>query len=350
MIASYKDMRIFKKYILLAVALMATSAISCKKDEETEALPSLDGSVYFSLPKYVRASQKITCRPHGAIHPDGKGIGYYWRVPVISEKADTVKKENQDVEPAFAFSAPIDTVGSFTVTCTAFATGYYSISTSETFTVVNPAMGTSLSDTGISMDDPHFTDTRTSSPPNENVYFTATAGGKTWMRNNLAWTGAGIPLEGCMVMSYPMGRFYTWEEAMSACPDGWDLPSDQDWAALAGEAAGKEYGTLTTFEGAAGPLMVSACFNGDPMWEFWPEVKKTDKVGFAAIPAGYATLSGERATFSGLNNYAAFWTSTEDPSDSGKAVYRYINVNRNDIYVGKGDKKSFAASVRCVKK
>ena len=93
--------------------------------------------------------------------------------------------------------------------------------------------------------------------------------------------------------------------------------------------------------------MVDARFLGTRMWEYWPQVKITNKSGFSVLPVGYANDSGSSPKFTGLNSYAMLWTSTSDSEDYG--FCRYIYVKQNDVLVGARDKKSFRASVRCIK-
>jgi uncharacterized protein (TIGR02145 family) len=85
------------------------------------------------------------------------------------------------------------------------------------------------------------------------------------------------------------------------------------------------------------------------MWQYWPAVGNiTNKSGFSAIPAGFANL--ESNIFSGQYEYATFWTATEVEGNSKEAYYRYIICDEPDVFTGKGNKQSFGASVRCIKK
>ena len=79
--------------IILAVAVVA-SAASCKKDKDTEASPSLDGMLRFSIPGYIPPKDVLIITPRGLSHPEGKGIGYSWRVSPGMSKSDTTRLEN----------------------------------------------------------------------------------------------------------------------------------------------------------------------------------------------------------------------------------------------------------------
>ena len=311
-------------YFLSVAALIVALSPSCKKKEETEVLPSLSGTLYYVVAPYYRAGDVVTLKPTGLTHPDGKEIGFWWIVP-FGDKAN-----QRDTVETVTFTIPEDTEGQFSVTCCGFATGYYSTSVAEEIFVVDPQLGGTLTESGILPHDTRMVDSRDTK---ENVYYTLSAGGLTWMRNNLAWTGAGVPYSGCEVLSYPLGRYYTWEEAQTACPEGWRLPTDEEWE---------------TFGEDAGALMVNARWYDERLWEYWPEVNITNSSRMSVIPSGYA-LRGDFNQFKGVNNYAVFWTATTDPADASLALCRYINVKLPEIFVDSRDKASFGASVRCVK-
>ena len=98
----------------------------------------------------------------------------------------------------------------------------------------------------------------------------------------------------------------------------------------------------------AAALMGDATFNSNTMWEYWPSVGDiTNSSGFSAIPAGYTNLKG--STFDGVYEYAAFWTATEGDNAS-EAYCAYLICDEPELFIGKRDKESFGASVRCIKK
>ena len=53
------------------------------------------------------------------------------------------------------------------------------------------------------------------------------------MAENLAFAGSDSwcydnSVRNCRIY----GRLYTWEAALTACPEGWELPGDEDWKQL----------------------------------------------------------------------------------------------------------------------
>ena len=78
-------------------------------------------------------------------------------------------------------------------------------------------------------------------PRDDHVYLTMSVAGKTWMVENLRyWTdpiyclGSEGNSDDCEI-----GVLYTWNTANYACPDGWHLPSTEEWANFLNTDAGK---------------------------------------------------------------------------------------------------------------
>lgn len=343
-----------KGIILIGVSATVIALPSCKKDSETSSTKEyLGGTLTFSMPEYVLKGEEYDLTPSGLTNP-GTGsaddIGYYWSTSWNSGKDTTKTETDKKGDGTYRLTTP-SKVGEFTVSAVAFASGYYTSSKTATFFVVDPALDSTVAG-AYSSKDPFFTD-----PRNNGAYYTSTVNGKTWMKNNLYYSGSGVSYEGCDAMDAIFGRYYSWNEAIKACPDGWHLPSEAEFAEMANALApkGTEFTEKDTFTGIAGDFMVNAEFLGSRMWEYWPQVKITNKSGFSALPLGYAMDLSDSPVFSGIDDFAMFWTSTslesgsESDDGEGQAYCRYINVKQNDILTGPRDKESFRASVRCVK-
>jgi uncharacterized protein (TIGR02145 family) len=127
------------------------------------------------------------------------------------------------------------------------------------------------------------------------------------------------------------GRLYDWVTAITACPEGWHLPSDAEWTTLINYAGG-DTRKLKTINS----------------WNYSSYSNGTDYYGFAALPGG-KTLTGSNSNnenvFSSVGNEGNWWSSTE--SNSSAAYYFGMSYNSNfveKIYTGKW----YELSVRCV--
>ena len=341
------------RLIILTVGI-AAAAVSCKKDEDTQTSPTLDGILTFSSPEFLIKDGTLTMTPKGVTHPEGGIIGYYWKVVPGMDKYDTTRfanglntKDETGVESdgtfTHSFKEGLDT---YTIYCYAFAKGYTGSSCTRYVTTVAPGRRGSV--TGAYL--------------GEQV----TVNGQTWTAHN-CHESAGSPFRKADVMSDVFGRYYNYEQAIAACDAlqsddpafKWCLPSEEDWIALGTSLGGTtEAGKHEPVTGIAKKLMVDALFNGNKMWEYWPAVGHiTNESNMSVIPVGYANLgemaedgSYPSASFTNLYKAAAFWTSTEVEDNESMAYYRYLRSDEPDLFVGKGDKLSLGASVRCIRK
>ena len=317
----------YRKFLYMALGILAAATLGCKKDEDNTTInPSLYGAAFNIVP-FGAVGESFILTPTGDIYAtDGTDIqesevGYYWMVN--SGKKDTVNK--------FVFTP--DALGDYTILLGVFSkTGaYYNATATHTISIIDPSLGKSLSGTGILPDDDHITDKGVD-------YYYKTIGGDQWFRNNLADPDLGLYYYNAAVTGAVLGKYYTWDEAVTACPDGWSLPSADQWQSL-----------VDAFDGEAGALMADAWFNDTRMWSYWPTLQTEQESGFAALSSGYIQLLGSDRKFQGIYHYAAFWTGTESKEDTGQAIYYYLNENQRRVYSHSADKKSMALSVRCVR-
>ena len=323
----------------LVVAALA-SVPGCKKDDTTTK--TLEGYLSVGLPEYMAGGESKTFMIDTLmtlICPDDEPIGYYF-YDAESKLYDTlVTSSGEILKHYYTYTAP-NRIGSSKLTLGGFlapTSKYASFSTSATTSVVFPGLSGDGSITGF---DKEGSSTFQDARDGKEYYYTA-IGGLDWLRQNLAWSGSGVTLAGCAVMTDVFGRYYTWEEAQTACPAGWRLPTDADFTALQADAQ-----AASDIPGLAGKLMGDLYFNGTRMWEYWREVKITDELRFSAMPVGYGTGAGKSFTFQGEYEYAVFWTSDEE-EDLG--VCRYIYQNKDIVYRGRMSKTDFVAPVRCVR-
>ena len=336
---------------IIIIAASVLAALSCKKDEEeAEVLPSLEGNLSFHAPQFIEPGQTLTMTPKGLVHPEDKGIGFYWKVTPAMTSSDTTRLENglspegQESDGSFTYTFP-DSLAVYTVACYAFADGYTGTSSSKYVTTVKPGLNGSLTSTGILPSDAHLT-------VDGQDYYYVRIGDLEWFRNNIGVRTGGAPYNNADIMSDVLGRYYKYEHAKQACESlstaeqTWALPTLEDWRTLESYVNG----TLTSNNDAgrslAAALMADATFNSNTMWKYRPKVGDiTNSSGFSAIPAGYANLAS--SAFEGVYEYAAFWADADNDDD--EPTCRYIICDQPDMQIGKGDVNTLGASVRCVR-
>lgn len=317
-----------KSIFWLVPAVLAIVLSGCKKNEETTSTPSLSGlSVSSSIP-YAPKGATITVKANASsvMGSDGThpSVGLCWEVN--SGKKDTLTTNANVSNPEFKYT--LDTLGKYTIKCYAFAgSGYYSTSASTEVRAIDPEKdfsgfeGTNYSTIG------------------GHIYRTITAGGLTWMAQNLYGTAEGVSYMDADVTESFFGKFYTWEEASAACPDGWRLPTAAEWDNCLGSNAGE--------------LMANALFLSENLWPRWPQVTITNSLQFNVIPTGYKDKTVGGTTHHGYKEYAFFWTADRSADPSGMAPdlaeYRYFYENSPEVLKGNGSSQSLALSVRCVK-
>ena len=164
-------------------------------------------------------------------------------------------------------------------------------------------------------------------------------GRQKWMSQNLAYEVEGSwcvngKEEGCS----QFGRLYRWDAA-NVCPNGWRLPSMNDFTTLKDfiqKKLGNKSGVGTALKTISG-------------WEEDDDGLApvgTNEFGFAAKPAGYRD---NRGNFVSVGSEANFWTSQEVPGEDRASYWNLYFANQDFIgsYVGL---KTSAMSVRCIKK
>jgi uncharacterized protein (TIGR02145 family) len=159
-------------------------------------------------------------------------------------------------------------------------------------------------------------------PRDDQTYTTIDIGSQTWFAENLNYnTGDGNNNSWCYDNNGSncdiYGRLYTWEAATSACPDGWHLPSDDEWTTLIDFLGGED---------VAGGKMKET---GTTHWNS-PNTGATNSSGFTALPGGYRNTSGGFYD-KGYDGY--WWSATEYSSTNAwnrKLNYNNDKVNRNN--------------------
>jgi len=144
-------------------------------------------------------------------------------------------------------------------------------------------------------------------------------GGQIWMAKN--W-GCYAPGSGCYehkdANCEKYGRLYDWATAMTVCPSGWHLPSDEDWDKLMNAVGGSS---------TAGRYLKTSDWGGE------------NKYGFSALPGGYVNLSDNiyNSYHGGSNGY--WWSAS---------AYRLGMSYDADDVSWEYRSKDYLRSVRCV--
>ncbi len=179
-----------------------------------------------------------------------------------------------------------------------------------------------------------------------NIYQTIQIGGQTWMQENLKVLhypdGSAInnvsAYEDSDSLAAIYGMLYDWDAAMNytttekaqgVCPDGWHIPSDDEWTQLANFLGGSAV--------AGGKMKES----GTTHWSS-PNVAATNESGFTALPAG----EYDDTHYQLLSQYFVVWSSTQ--SNASFAKYRYLSYQDGELHPY-NYYKSFRYSVRCLK-
>jgi uncharacterized protein (TIGR02145 family) len=165
-------------------------------------------------------------------------------------------------------------------------------------------------------------------------------GGLTWFAENLNFaTGGSVCPEGDSRKCSEYGRLYTWDDARTACPEGWRLPDSADFAALVEQAGGAA---------EAGEKLKST-------GGWFKKGNGSDALGFNALPAGYRgaveipgdAQSEQSAKYDGIGGYAYFWSATDAPDDF--AYYLFLDFSSKSASMNAFPKGDFR-SVRCVRR
>lgn len=327
-------------FYYLTLALFAISLLASCDEEETTKL-SMTGSIKYTLPSYLESGTTLDLVASGITEPEE--VVYHWW------SATELIKDTID-GPNLSFTIPTEP-GEYSLTCYSSCDGYYDAINTQYTTVINPSFNGTIK--GIVKGD-SIKDSR-----DNNWYYYSTIGQLDWFTENLRYLGTGKPYALAEPISLVIGNLYSWNDATGgvsasglgagpkgACPDGWSVPTKEDWEDLAKTL---NNGTALSFddkwEGLGGKVTAEIYFNGEKMWPYSPDNAKENLFGWNAIPAGNSKDSYVR--FQNLFSYGMWWSSTQKSDD--QASYRYIFYNQSLFAPNDVDKSSYGVSVRCVR-
>ena len=135
------------------------------------------------------------------------------------------------------------------------------------------------------------------------------------------------------------GVLYNWKAAMSACPDGWHLPDDDEWKVLETYLGMDPINASEVRWRATGDVGVK--LKASSGWD--SDGNGSNLSGFSALPGG---SRGDGGGFDGKGIRCNFWTSSLNVNDL--PWNRFLSYD-NDGVSRYGLKKSLGFSVRCIK-
>ena len=162
------------------------------------------------------------------------------------------------------------------------------------------------------------------------TYKTVVIGEQTWMADNLNYeTENSYCYDDDPSNCSKYGRLYTWAAAKTVCPEGWHLPSYDEWNTL--------------FTAVGGISTAGAKLKSQTGWAAYDGITNEDSFGFSALPAGCKYSLGD---YDYEGSQAYFWSSSEDGSDY---AYNMLLDYYGDNVRLLNTSKSLGFSVRCLK-
>ncbi|MBT3749514.1 MAG: tetratricopeptide repeat protein [Bacteroidetes bacterium] len=162
----------------------------------------------------------------------------------------------------------------------------------------------------------------------ENLNYVLAPGSGSWCYNNLD------------INCNNYGRLYNRETALYACPDGWKLPSDQDWMILEKNLGMPEI-ELDSIYGQRGRSIKIT--SGMVSESGWHGNNGNNSTGLNIEPAGIMDTD----YFMFKDMMTTFWTST--PVGNYRSWIRSLSGGSGGIERTYGLTESYSFSVRCIK-
>lgn len=158
----------------------------------------------------------------------------------------------------------------------------------------------------------------------------------TWMIENLNYyTEESYYYENDSTSYHQFGRLYTYTEAENVCPQGWHLPTRDDWENLVGSIADSD--------SVAGKML-------SPGTRYWREAGSnafTNQSRFSILPAGIGQLENGSTEFSGTGDKTIFWSQM---ADNGLTYCRFFSDHDHRAFVLESKPDGHGLySIRCVK-
>lgn len=134
------------------------------------------------------------------------------------------------------------------------------------------------------------------------IYRTAYINDRVWLAENVNYDGSGLCYENDSTLCAKYGRLYTYKEASTVCPQGFHLPTKEEWNLLPDASA----------------LLASKGWqldNGD--------MGGSNSSGFTVLPGGrYVSVKSSSVDtgYADIAHAAYMWTATKASNDSAYSV------------------------------
>ena len=332
---------------LIGIALMLFSACGTGRNLD----PNMDSETYIKtvleisnekLAKFMKKANKKSGDKPASVSfiLEGKRLTYKvkWLEDLTEEEADKKEMDATYVTPTSIFASwqLIANAGEDIVTdvfkeklCAANV---------KLFAVTETKDGKVLADVPIPMDlfcmNKHIEKGNLQDSRDGHSYETVQIGSQVWMAENLNFkTENSFCYNNNDQKCNVYGRLYTWDAAMSSCPSGWHLPTEEEWGSLFLSVGGW---------GLAGRILKSR--------KGWDDYGNgSDTTGFNALPAGYMPngMDGQ-VPFSFEGEMAWFWSSSIQETSKWKIgmSFHFSNEKAQAQSLTHDD---VALYVRCVK-
>lgn len=184
-------------------------------------------------------------------------------------------------------------------------------------------------------------DTETFTDPRDGqTYNILTIGSQTWFAENLNYeTPNSSWYDNSSANGDIYGRLYTWDAALTACPSGWHLPTDDEWKTLEmalgmSQSEADAPGWRGTDQGIQMKSTSGWIYNGNG----------TNSSGFNALPGGASYSDGSFVP--GLGGSGSWWSATG--YSGARAWTRGLYYDDDKVSRYSSD-KPVGRSVRCLK-
>ena len=345
-----------KKIHSLAVSALLVAVFSaCSSDDSSPAgsgneLGALDGAeAVGAQPSRLQAPDEKTPDVNGALESQG----------ALSSSSEEITSSELAVPVAVALSSEMESIGELESSSSVES----SASLDSILAILFPDgidIDTARHDpdsVGVwhfydpkgTHDNPDFAYGSMTDPRDGIVYKTTTIGGQVWMAENLNYfdiegAASSIKNDWCYwdkpENCESAGRLYTWTVAQRICPEGWRLPTNEDWRALL-TAVGADSVNEILWTGSSKLKSISG-------WE--NDGSGTDDFGFTALPAGKRFFTKVQDGFSFHGCSALMWSSTQAENGAADTLAFQMSLDcSNDNIVINTVKKIDGLSVRCVK-